>query len=73
MGRLIKILLLVAVAIGIGVTVSKALDKKRAFMAMTEEEQRAFLAEKLGSRVQPEQLAKIQDAVVAKTKATIET
>lgn len=73
MGRLIKILLLVAAAIGIGVAVSKALDQKRTFMAMTEEEQRAFLAEKLGSRVQPEQLAKIQDAVVAKTRATIET
>jgi len=73
MGRFIKILLLVAAAIGIGVAVSKMLETKRAFLAMTEEEQRAFLAEKLASRVQPEQLAKIQDAVVAKTKATIET
>jgi hypothetical protein len=73
MGRLIKILFLIAVAVGIGVAVSRALDQKRVFMEMTEEEQRAFLADKLGSRVPPEKLAKIEDAIVGKTKAKIET
>ena len=65
MRKLFKLLVLLAIAIGIGVAVGKLNEKKQKFLAMTEEEQRAFLAEKIGSKVPEEKLAEIQDAVIA--------
>ena len=65
MGRLIKILLILAIAVGIGVGVSKMVEQKQKFLAMNEEDQRAFLAEKIGSKVPEEKLAEIQNAVIA--------
>ncbi len=65
MGRLIKILLILAIAVGIGVGVSKLVEQKQKFLAMNEEDQRAFLAEKIGSKVPEEKLAEIQNAVIA--------
>lgn len=64
MSRFIKTLLVLAVAIGIGLGVSKLVEQKQRFMAMTEEEQRAFLADKIGDKVPAEKLVEIQDAVV---------
>ncbi len=64
MGRFIKLLLILAVAIGIGVAVAKMNEMKQLFLAMSEEEQREFLAEKLGDKVPEEKLAEIQDKVI---------
>ena len=64
MSRFIKTLLVLAIAIGIGLGVSKLVEQKQRFMAMTEEEQRAFLADKIGDKVPAEKLVEIQDAVV---------
>jgi hypothetical protein len=66
MGRSFKLLLLLVFAIGIGVGISMAMEQKQRFAAMTEEEQRSFLADKIGDKVSPEKLAEIQDAVVSK-------
>ncbi|MCP3994308.1 MAG: hypothetical protein GY722_04470 [bacterium] len=65
MGKLIKLLLVVAIAVGIGVGVAKLNEQKQKFLAMTEEEQRVFLADKIGSKVPEEKLAEIQDAVIS--------
>jgi len=65
MSKLFKLLLLLAIAIGIGVGVAKLNEQKQMFLAMTEEEQRAFLADKIGSKVPEEKLAEIQDAVIS--------
>lgn len=69
MSKFIKVLLLLALAIGIGVGISKLMEQKQRFMAMTEEEQRAFLAEKIGDKVPEEKLAEIQDAVIGAVNA----
>ncbi len=65
MGKFMKLLLILAVAIGIGVGVAKLNEKKQMFLALSEEEQRAFLADKIGSKVPEEKLVEIQDAVIA--------
>jgi hypothetical protein len=64
MGRFVKLLLIIAVAIGIGVAVAKLNEQKERFLAMTEEEQRAFMADKIGDKVPEEKLAEIQDKVI---------
>ena len=64
MSRFLKTLLILAIAIGIGLGVSKLFEQKQRFMAMNEEEQRAFLADKIGDKVPEEKLAEIQDAVI---------
>jgi hypothetical protein len=63
-GKLLKTLLVLAIAVGIGLGVSKLIEQKQRFMAMSEEEQRAFLADKLGNKVPEDKLVEIQDAVV---------
>lgn len=63
-GKFIKTLLVLAIAIGIGLGVSKLVEQKQRFMAMSEEEQRAFLAEKIGDKVPEDKLIEIQNAVV---------
>ena len=42
MGKFIRLLVLLAIAIGIGVGVAKLNEMKQQFLAMSEEEQRAF-------------------------------
>ena len=64
MGKFLKLLVIVAIAVGIGVAVSKLVEQKQRFMAMSEEEQRAFIADKIGDKVPEEKLVEIQDAVV---------
>ena len=64
MSRFFKLLLILGVAIGIGVAVAKMNEMKQQFLAMSEEEQRAFLAEKIGDKVPEEKLAEIQDKVI---------
>ena len=64
MKKLIKLLILLAIAVGIGVAVGKANEMKQKFLAMSEEEQRAFLKEKIGDKVPEEKLAEIQDAII---------
>ncbi|MGA9595378.1 MAG: hypothetical protein WBV06_04435 [Acidimicrobiia bacterium] len=65
MAKLVKLLIILAIAVGIGVGVAKLNEQKRQFLAMSEEEQRAFLADKLGSRVPEEKLSDIQNAVIS--------
>lgn len=62
--KFFKTLLILAVAVGIGVAISKMAEQKQRFLAMSEEEQRAFLADKIGSKVPAEKLVEIQDAVI---------
>jgi uncharacterized protein YneF (UPF0154 family) len=64
-GKLIKTVLVVVVAVGIGVAVSMLIEQRQRFLAMTEEEQRSFIADKLGDKVSEGKLAEIQDKVVA--------
>lgn len=64
MGKLLKTLLVLAIAVGIGLGVSKLIEQKQRFMAMSEDEQRAFIADKLGDKVPEDKLVEIQDAVV---------
>lgn len=59
-------LLLFAVAIGAVVGIAFAYKQRERIMAMSDEELRAFLADKIGDKVPPEQLIAIQDAVVAR-------
>lgn len=65
MPKFVKLLIVLVVAIAIGVGVAKLNEQKQKFMAMNEEEQRAFLADKLGDRVSPDKLGEIQDAVIS--------
>ena len=65
MSKLFKLLLLLAIAIGIGVGVAKLNEQKQMFLSLTEEEQRAFLADKIGSKVPEDKLVEIQDAVIS--------
>lgn len=64
MGKFLRVLLILAIAVGIGVAVSKLVEQKQRFMAMSEGEQRAFIADKIGDKVPEEKLVEIQDAVV---------
>ncbi len=68
MRRIMKVLFVLALAIGIGVAVSKMAEQKRWFLGLTEDEQRAFLADKIGDKVPEEKLSEIQDAVVSKVR-----
>lgn len=65
MSRFLKTLLILALAVGIGVAVSKMIEQKQRFLAMNEEDQRAFLAEKIGSKVPEDKLVEIQNAVIS--------
>ena len=67
--KLIRFAVLLLIIVGIGMAVTKLQEQKERFMAMTEEEQRQFLADKIGDKVPEEKLAEIQDAVVAGIKA----
>ncbi len=65
MAKFLKLLLILLLAVGIGVGVARLNEQKQRFLAMTEEEQRAYIADKIGSRVSAEKLEEIQNAVIA--------
>jgi hypothetical protein len=64
MKKLIKLLLVVIVASVIAAAVASAISKKK-LSGMSDEEIRDFLASKIGTKVGDDQLASIQDAVIA--------
>ena len=63
-----KTLILVLLAAGIGAMVALVVNQKQKFAAMSELEIRAYLDQKLGSRMSEDQVAQIQDAVVSAVK-----
>jgi hypothetical protein len=65
MPRFVKLVIVLIVAIAIGLGVAKLNEQKQRFMALSEEEQRAFLADKIGSKLPPDKLEEIQDAVIS--------
>lgn len=65
MKRVLKLLGLV-VALGAVAGIVVAMKYREQVMGMSEDELRAFLADKIGDKVPPEQLVAIQDAVVAR-------
>jgi hypothetical protein len=65
MPKFVKLLIVLVVAVAIGVGVAKLNEQKQMFLAMSEEEQRAFLADKLGGKVPEDKLEEIQDAVIS--------
>jgi hypothetical protein len=67
--RCVKVLILLALAIGMAVAVSKMFEMQQQFMAMTEEEQREFIASKLGDKVPEDKLAEIQDGIVSAVRS----
>jgi Na+-transporting NADH:ubiquinone oxidoreductase subunit NqrC len=68
MKKILKVLLLLLFLAMIAGAVASYLSKKR-FESMTDDEIRAMLAAKLGDRVSEDQLASIQDSVVAGVRA----
>ena len=72
----VKTLVLVALAAGIGALVALVVNQKKKFAGMSEEEIRSYLELKLAGKMNDEQLAQIQDAVVSAVKrgsAAVET
>lgn len=65
MAKFPKLVLILLTAVGIGVGVAKLNEQKQKFMAMSEEEQRAYLADKIGSKVPEDKLEEIQNAVIS--------
>lgn len=65
MSKFVKILLVLAFAAGVWVGVKLMMEQKERFLALSEDEQRAFLADKIGSKVPEEKLVEIQDAVIS--------
>ena len=65
MRKLVRFAVLLLIIVGIGVVINKLQAQKEMFLAMTEEEQRQFLADKIGGKVPEEKLAEIQDAVIS--------
>ena len=64
----IKTLFLVFFAAGIGAVAALVVNQKQKFAGMSEEEIRAYLNQKLGSRMSENQVKQIQDAVVSAVK-----
>jgi hypothetical protein len=63
--KFLKLVLILLVAVGIGVGVARLNEMKQKFLAMSEEEQRALIAEKVGNKVSAEKLEEIQNKVIA--------
>jgi hypothetical protein len=66
---LVRFAVLLLIVVGIGMAVTKIQEQKERFLALTEDEQRQFLADRLGDKVPEGKLAEIQDAVFAKVNA----
>jgi uncharacterized lipoprotein YbaY len=58
--------LLFGFAVALGAGLAYGMKLRARILAMSEDELRAFLADKIGDRMPPEQLRAIQDAVVAR-------
>ena len=68
----LKTLVLILLAAGIGAIVALVVNQKQKFSGMSEEEIREYLDLKLAGRMSEEQVAQIQDAVVAAVKRSPE-
>ena len=68
MKKLLKLLFLLGLVVGVAGVVAAIVSRKK-FESMSDEEIRAFLADKLDGKVDEAQLASIQDAVVAGVRA----
>lgn len=69
-GRFFKRVFWLSVIVGVGVAVAFAKNQRQKLAAMSDDEIRAMLEEKLGGRVADEQLVDIQDAVISKVRGT---
>ena len=65
MSKFVKLLIVLAIAIAIGVGVARLNEMKQKFVAMTEEEQREFLRDKLAEKVPEDKLEQIENAVIS--------
>ena len=63
---LVAIVVVISTAVGVALVVRQ----RRRLGRMSDDELRAVLEDKIGERVSPEQLALIQDAVVAKVRGS---
>jgi uncharacterized lipoprotein YbaY len=63
--RSFKRLLMLAIAVGAAAALAFANAQRRRLAAMSDDEIRAFLDEKLGAKVPPDQLVEIQNAVIS--------
>jgi hypothetical protein len=68
----LKTLVLILLAAGIGAIVALVVNQKQKFSGMSEEEIREYLDLKLAGRMSEEQVAQIQEAVVAAVKRSPE-
>lgn len=65
MSKFMKLLIVLAVAVAVGAGVAKLNEVKQKFLAMTEEEQRQYLRDKLSAKVPAEKMEEIEDAVIS--------
>jgi putative lipoprotein len=75
-GKFLKRMFWLGVIVGAGVAVAYAMNQRQKLAAMSDDEIRVMLEEKLGGRVTDEQLVDIQNTVISKvrgTKATTRT
>ena len=68
----LKTLVLILLAAAVGAIVALVVNQKQKFSGMSEEEIREYLDLKLAGRMSEEQVAQIQDAVVAAVKRSPE-
>lgn len=67
--KLFRTLVLVGLAAGIGIAIAAALEQRRRFLEMSDDEIREMLQAKLAGRVSEDQLAQIQEAVIAAARS----
>jgi putative lipoprotein len=72
-GRFFKRVFWLGVIVGAGVAVAYAMNQRQKLAAMSDDEIRAMLEEKLGGRVADEQLVEIQNTVISKVRGTSAT
>jgi putative lipoprotein len=72
-GRFFKRVFWLGVIVGAGVAVAYAMNQRQKLAAMSDDEIRAMLEEKLGGRVTDEQLVEIQNTVISKVRGTSAT
>lgn len=69
-GSMFKKLFLAGLIAGVAAALALAINQRQKLAAMSDDEIRAMLDEKLGGRVSGDQLAEIQDAVIAGVRRT---
>ena len=72
-GKFFKRVFWLGVIVGAGVAVAYAMNQRQKLAAMSDDEIRAMLEEKLGGRVADEQLVEIQNTVISKVRGTSAT